>query len=617
MEFKSDATQETEKRIFFSRILFSISMISLLLILILFRLVQLQIFDSDKYKLRSMNNTIRTQPLPATRGLIYDRNNQILAENQPVFQLEMIPEQIKDIELTLNGLIQLGIIDGKNLEAIKNNISKNYQFKAIVLNNRLTEKQMAVFANNRTEFKGVDIQARLSRHYPKKEITAHALGYVGTISPIDYQVFDPSLYTGQEQIGKTSIERDYERVLHGKPGNEEVLVNVRGRVMESLGKIPFAPGDDLILTIDTELQEIAYEAMKDKKGAVVGIDPSNGEILILLSTPSYDPNLLSRGMTISEYKAFEKNKDKPLFNRAIAGQYPPGSVIKPMLGLGGLHLGFIDPTKYEPCGGAFSLPNYSRPFKDWRTHGPVNLQEAIQASCDVYFYKTAIKMGIENMSDFLFKFNLGTITEIDIGQEKNGVIPNQSWKRNNFKSKENQSWYRGETVIAGIGQGYMLTTPLQLAFATSMIANKGISYKPHLVKGITDSSLKKIEYIDPIKVNHLDDIDLNHWEIIHMGMKAVINQKGGTAYGMFENNYPLAGKTGSSQIYSTEKIKGDNVPEELQDHGLFIGFAPPENPKIALAIIVENGISGRTAAAPVAKKILDVFLEDKKNDSKQ
>ena len=311
MEFKSDATQETEKRIFFSRILFSISVLSFLVILILLRLVQLQIFDADKYKLRSMNNTIRTHSLPATRGLIYDRNNQILAENQPVFQLEMIPEQIKDIELTLNGLIQLGIIDGKNLEAIKNNISKNYQFKAIVLNNRLTEKQMAVFANNRTEFKGVDIQARLSRHYPKKEITAHALGYVGTISPIDYQVFDPSLYTGQEQIGKTSIERDYERVLHGKPGNEEVLVNVRGRVMESLGKIPFAPGDDLILTIDTELQEIAYEAMKDKKGAVVGIDPSNGEILILLSTPSYDPNLLSRGMTISEYKAFEKNKDKP------------------------------------------------------------------------------------------------------------------------------------------------------------------------------------------------------------------------------------------------------------------------------------------------------------------
>ena len=269
MKFKSDATQETEKRIFLTRILFSISMISLLVILILLRLVQLQIFDSDKYKLRSMNNTIRTQSLPATRGLIYDRNNQILAENQPVFQLEMIPEQIKDIELTLNGLIQLGIIDGKNLETIKDNVSKNYQFKAIVLNNRLTEKQMAIFANSRTRFKGVDIKARLSRHYPKKEITAHALGYVGTISPIDYKVFDPSFYTGQEQIGKTSIERDYEPMLHGNPGNEQVLVNVRGRVMESLGKIPFSPGDDLILTIDTKLQEIAYEAMKDKKGAVV------------------------------------------------------------------------------------------------------------------------------------------------------------------------------------------------------------------------------------------------------------------------------------------------------------------------------------------------------------
>ena len=315
-------------------------------------------------------------------------------------------------------------------------------------------------------------------------------------------------------------------------------------------------------------------------------------------------------MTRSEYKFFETNKDKPLFNRAIAGQYPPGSVIKPMLGLAGLHMGFIDPTKYEPCDGAFLLPNYSRPFRDWRMHGPVNLKEAIQASCDVYFYKTAIKMGINNMSDFLSKFNLGTTTQIDISQEKAGVVPNPSWKKNNFKSKENQSWYKGETVIAGIGQGYMLTTPLQLAFATSMIANKGKSYKPHLVKGITASGLNKTEYIEPVMVNYLDDIDLNHWEIIHKGMKAVINQKGGTAYGMFDNNYPLAGKTGSSQIYSIEKTKGDNVPEEFLDHGLFIGFAPPDNPKIALAIIVENGISGRTAAAPVAKKILDVFLEE-------
>ena len=610
MEFKSGATQETEKKIFLSRIVFSISIIVLLVTLILLRLVQLQIYDSDKYKLRSMNNTIRTHSLPATRGLIYDRNNQVLAENQPVFQLEMIPEQIEDVEQTLNRLIELEVIDARKLDVIKDNVRKNYQFKSIVLNNRLTEKQMAVFANNRTEFKGVDIKARLSRHYPKKEIVAHALGYVGTISSIDYSVFDPSIYTGQEQIGKTSIERDYERLLHGKPGNEKVLVNVRGRVMESLGKKPFSPGSNLILTLDTKLQEIAYEAMKDKKGAVVGIDPSNGEILILVSTPSYDPNLFSRGMTKLEYKVFETNEDKPLFNRAIAGQYPPGSVIKPMLGLAGLHLGFIDPAKYEPCDGAFLLPNYSRPFKDWRMHGPVNLKEAIQASCDVYFYKTAIKMGIDNMSDFLSKFNLGIPTEIDISQEKAGIVPNPSWKKNNFKSKENQSWYKGETVIAGIGQGYMLTTPLQLAFATSMIANKGKSYKPHLVKGIRDSDLNKTEYIEPVMVNYLDDIDLNHWEIIHMGMKAVINQKGGTAYGMFDNNYPLAGKTGSSQIYSTEKTKGDNVPEEFQDHGLFIGFAPPDNPKIALAIIVENGISGRTAAAPVAKKILDVFLEE-------
>jgi penicillin-binding protein 2 len=310
-----------------------------------------------------MNNTIRTYSVPATRGFILDRNQLIIAENQPVFQLEMIPEQVNDIDATLQNLIKHQLININKVEDIKNNIDRHYQFKSIVLNTKLSDVQMATFANNRMQYKGVDIKPRLSRYYPKNEVFAHALGYVGAISLKDYQIIDAGLYTGQEQIGKTSIERDFEPLLHGIPGYEKVLVNVRGRTMENLGKTPYQPGNDLILTLDAELQATAFNAMKNRKGAIVGIDPTNGEILIFVSTPSFDPNLFSRGISSSEYRSLQTNKDKPLFNRAIAGQYPPGSTIKPIIALAGLQQGFIDPTKLEPCDGAFYLPNYSRPFK--------------------------------------------------------------------------------------------------------------------------------------------------------------------------------------------------------------------------------------------------------------
>jgi len=609
MEFKSSNTQETEKEVFFSRVLFCSLVILILASIIFTRLFYLMVVESDDYRLRSANNTIRTQSLPASRGLIFDRNGDILASNQPVFQLEMIPEQVADINKTLQNLAELELISKDNFGEINKRIERNLQFKSIVLKRNLDDREVAIFANNRINFKGIDIKSRLSRHYPKGEAFAHALGYVGSISSGDYSRFDPGFYTGKEQIGKTSIERNFESYLRGQPGIQKLLVNVRGRVMETINQDPFQPGNNLILTIDSDLQEVAYKAMGDQKGAVVILDASNGEILVMVSTPSFDPNQLSLGLTQDEFNAFTRNKKKPLFNRAIAGQYPPGSTIKPMIALGALEMGIVEPELYMPCEGKFLLPNYSRPFNDWATHGSVNVVRAIQASCDVYFYEVANEMGIEKMSLFLKKFNLGAPTEIDINPEKNGVVPNREWKRNNFSSRENQSWYQGETIIAGIGQGYMLATPLQLAVATAIVANRGSAHKPHLLKAIENTKTGELQYIGSEKINYLEDIKEENWDLVHEGMVAVVNEERGTAYGVFPDNSPIAGKTGSSQVFSIDRSTSDKeVPLELRDHGLFVGYAPLDKPEIIVSIIVENGGGGRVSAAPVAEKIFNSYL---------
>ena len=608
MEFKSSGTQKTEKEVFFSRILFCSVVILTLASIIFSRLFYLMVIESDDYKLRSVNNTIRTELLPASRGLIFDRNGDILATNRPVFQLEMIPEQVPDINKTLKNLAKIGLISINNLDEIRKRIDRNLRFKSIVLKRNLDDKEVAIFANNRINFKGIDIKSRLSRYYPKGEAFAHTLGYVGSISSGDYSKFDPSFYTGKEQIGKTSIERNFEPYLRGLPGNQKLLVNVRGRVMETIDQDPFQSGNNLTLTIDSDLQEVAFRAMGAQKGAVVILDASNGEILAMVSTPSFNPNQLSLGITQDEFNAFTRNKNKPLFNRAIAGQYPPGSTIKPMLALGALEMGIVEPELYMPCEGKFLLPNYSRPFNDWETHGSVNVVRAIQASCDVYFYEVANEMGIEKMSLFLKQFNLGSPTEIDIESEKKGVVPNREWKRNNFSSRENQSWYQGETIIAGIGQGYMLATPLQLAVATAIVANRGSAYKPHLLKAIENTKTGELQYIESEKINHLENIKEENWDLIHQGMIAVVNQRRGTAYGVFPDNSPIAGKTGSSQVFSIDRSSDKEVPPELRDHGLFVGYAPLDEPEIIVSIIVENGGGGRVSAAPVAEKIFNSYL---------
>ena len=567
------------------------------------------VIESDELSLRSVNNTLRTQSIPAPRGLIFDRNIEVIAENKPKFQLEMVPEQVNKLDSSLMYLTELGILDENEISTIEQRVRRNYQFKSIVIKGDLDEREMAIFANNRMLLKGFDIKSRLTRNYPQNEIYAHVVGYMGSISSSDYERFDPVFYTGKEQIGKSAIEREYEHILRGVPGKQKLLVNVRGRVMDEIEKEAFTSGNDIILTLNSELQRTAYESMAEKKGSVVAMDPRNGEILAMISMPSFNPTAISLGLSQSDFDKLNRDKKKPLFNRATAGQYPPGSTVKPMLALGALDMGIVDSEYYLPCEGEFKLPNYSRPFRDWATHGSVNAKRAIQASCDVYFYETAVEMGIERMSTFLKKFNLGEKTKLDLGNEKKGVVPNQEWKRNNFKSKENQNWYLGETVIAGIGQGYMLATPMQLAYATSIIANRGFAFKPHILKQINLKDSDEVLKTESERINHVMNIDDKYWDIVFDGMNAVVNEQRGTAYGVFPENSDIAGKTGTSQVFSMDKRSGDDVPEELRDHGLFIGFAPINNPEIVIAVLVENGGGGRVAAAPVAEKMFSKFQE--------
>ena len=607
--FKTRQAQVAERSVFLNRILFSSLAILLLGGLIISRLIYLMVIESDELSLRSVNNTLRTQSIPAPRGLIYDRNIEVIAENKPKFQLEMVPEQVNKHESSLMYLTELGILDENEISAIEQRVRRNYQFKSIVIKRDLDEREMAIFANNRMLLKGFDIKSRLTRNYPQNEIYAHVVGYMGSISSSDYERFDPVFYTGKEQIGKSAIEREYEHILRGVPGKQKLLVNVRGRVMDEIEKEAFTSGNDIILTLNSELQRTAYESMAGKKGSVVAMDPRNGEILAMISMPSFNPTAISLGLSQSDFDKLNRDKKKPLFNRATAGQYPPGSTVKPMLALGALDMGIVDSEYYLPCEGEFKLPNYSRPFRDWAAHGSVNAKRAIQASCDVYFYETAVEMGIESMSTFLKKFNLGEKTKLDLGNEKKGVVPNQEWKRNNFKSKENQNWYLGETVIAGIGQGYMLATPMQLAYATSIIANRGFAFKPHILKQINLKDSDEVLKTESERINHVMNIDDKYWDIVFDGMNAVVNEQRGTAYGVFPENSDIAGKTGTSQVFSMDKRSGDDVPEELRDHGLFIGFAPINNPEIVIAVLVENGGGGRVAAAPVAEKMFSKFQE--------
>ena len=613
----------SERRLFLARVILA-SIVSLLLMgMVVARLVQLQIVDHELFAEKSQGNRVRIEPVPPIRGLVFDRKGRVVAENLPAYQLELIPEQIDDLDDTLTRLASINLIAFEDIPRFKELSRSGPRFKPVTLKFRLTEKEIANFAIQRPRFPGVDFQPRLVRHYPDGELVAHAVGYVGALSTDDLQRLDPAAYAGTSHTGKTSVESSFESDLHGDAGFRHLIANARGRQVPSdtselLDSLPIdetpVPGANVYLSLDLDLQRIAANALKDRRGALVALDPKNGEILALISSPSFDPNLFAVGMSTAQYRELSENPDRPLFNRAVRGAYPPGSTIKPMLALAALETGATNLTRKSLCHGYFQLPGDDHRYRDWKPegHGPVDLHDAIAQSCDVYFYEISRELGIDAMHDYLDRFGLGTRTGVDVGGESPGLVPSREWKKNNFRDRDNQRWYHGETVIASIGQGYMLATPLQLAAAASALATRGERYRPHMVAAIEDALTGERRIIQP---ERLPDVEISndfYWENVIGAMHDVMQGPRGTARAIGSGApYEMAGKSGTAQVVSIaqdEKYDEAELEERQRDHALFISFAPLDDPRIAVALIVENGESGSSVAAPIAKAIMDAYL---------
>ena len=577
------------------------------------RLVYLQVLAHEHYITLADDNRIKILPLPPNRGLIFDRNGLILADNLPSYRLELTLEQIRDIDTTLSTLSELVNIRDVDLKRFEKLRQRTPVFKPVALRFHLSDDEVARFAINRHRFPGVDIVAGLSRHYPHGPLAVHAVGYVGRIDERDLQRIDASDYSGTTHIGKVGIEKTYEEVLHGTVGYRQVETNAEGRILRTLVRTPPVPGENLYLTMDAELQSVAEQAFEGKAGAAIAIDPSNGDILAFVSQPTYDPNLFVNGIDTETYRALRDDAKQPLFNRALRGQYPPGSTLKPFVALGGLEQGITSEHADTYCPGFYRLPGKARKYRDWKRggHGTVDLNIAIAQSCDVYFYDLALSMGIDRLHGFLALFGFGERTGIDITGELPGLMPSRQWKR----AARNLPWFPGETLITGIGQGFVLTTPIQLASATATLSEYGRHFKPHIV-----ASTQQYDDIEltPVPVEPLADTpveDLHHWSSVINAMREVVHGKRGTARKVGEGSeFEFAGKTGTAQVFGLkqeEKYEADKLAKELHDHSLFIAFAPIDKPRIAVAVVVEHGGSGSAVAAPIGRIILDQYLLEK------
>jgi len=588
----------------------------LMVAILLVRLAKLQIVEYAYFSDLSENNRVRLMALPPNRGLIYDRNGVILAENRPTFHLELIPEQVDDLEATLKGLSEIVSLSESNVSEFRDSLRTHRSFESISLRTRLDDVEVARLAVNRHRFPGMDISARLTRYYPQGESAVHAVGYVGRINEKEMEAINRGHYRGTSHIGKTGLEKFYEDELHGMVGHQNVEVNAEGRILKVVDKVAPVPGNDLFLSLDIELQKVAEAALGDNYGSVVAIEPQTGEVLAFASTPTYDPNLFVHGISFAKYKELQQAEGKPLFNRTLFGQYPPGSTLKPFVGLAGMESRKVSTDEKIKCKGHYLIPDdeTERKYRDWKKtgHGMTDMDDAIEQSCDVYFYSLAYQMGIDTIHDFLAKFNFGQKTGIDLYGERRGLLPSRAWKRKVHKTK----WYPGETLIAGIGQGYMLATPLQLASATATLANKGVNIQPHLLKSIRLTESGEMEVFEA-KEKRFNLRSPSHWNDMFRAMKKVVHGVWGTAratgVGM---EYKMASKTGTAQVFGIaqdEEYDEETVAKKLRDHGLFIAFAPYESPKIAVAVVVENGEHG-SWMAPIARKVMDHYLlkKDKK-----
>ena len=613
----------SERRLFLGRVILASTVSLLLMGLVVARLVQLQVVDHELFAEKSQGNRVRIVPAPPIRGLVLDRNGHVLAENLPAYQLELIPEQVNDLDDTLNRLAAINLIDPEDIPRYKELSRSGPRFKPVTLKFRLSEEEIANFAIQRPRFPGVDFQPRLVRHYPNGPEVAHAVGYVGALSTDDLQRLDAASYAGTSHTGKTGVEARYEPVLHGDAGFRHIITNARGREMPSntselLDSLPTdetpTPGANVYLTLDLDLQKLAYRAFEGRRGALVALDPRSGAILALVSTPSFDPNLFAVGMTTSQFRELQNNPDRPLFNRAVNGSYPPGSTIKPMLALAALETGATNLTHKSLCRGYFQLPGDDHRYRDWKPegHGVVDLHEAIAQSCDVYFYETSMELGIDAMHEYLTRFGLGDRTGIDIGGENRGIVPSREWKRASFRNRDDQRWYHGETVIASIGQGYMLATPLQLAAAAGALATRGERYRPYLVATIEDPVTGERQLTLPERLPDAGIDNPYYWDEVIGAMHDVMQGARGTARAVGTGApYEMAGKSGTARVVSIaqgEKYDEAELEERQRDHALFIAFAPLEEPRIAVALIVENGESGSGVAAPIAKAVMDRYL---------
>jgi penicillin-binding protein 2 len=610
-----------EQRLFGRRIIAATVVIMLLVAALFARLFFLQVVKHEYFSDLSQGNRIRIEPLPPSRGLILDRNGEPLALNRPAYQLELIREQTPDVEDTLARLVKLGLLAEDDLERVRRLIKARRSFDAVPIRLQLSEEELARFAVNRPDFPGVEVRPRLTRHYPKVGTGVHAIGYVGSISEADQERIDVPNYAGTTLIGKLGVERAYEDELHGETGYQQLLVNAQGRRVERVGmstpeltrKEPVA-GNDLYLAVDARLQQVAEEALAGQRAAVVAIDPRNGDVVAFVSTPTFDPNGFARGLSYAEYAALSTDVDVPLYDRALRGVYPPGSTIKPLVALAALQNGVTRPEARRLCRGAFQLPGSSHRYRDWKKngHGSVDMHMAIAVSCDVYFYGVSAEMGIDRMHDFLAQFGLGDKVGVDIAGERKGLVPSTAWKRGAFKQKSAQVWFPGETVIAGIGQGYMLATPLQLAHAAAAIAMRGQRFRPRLVKSIRDARTGEVRELPPEPLPAVKVDDPAYWDVIIGGMVGVTNDPWGTARrAQTGAPYKIAGKTGTAQVFTvgqTEKYNEADIAERLRDHALFVAFAPADDPQLAVAVVVENGRSGSGTAAPIARKIFDAYL---------
>jgi len=605
-EYQSISDPNIQRRVVRSRIMGLSLLLASLLAVLLLRYYDLQIKDHQRYATLSDENRVHVRAVAPTRGLIFDRNGVILAENRPSYTLSIVTERTSDLEQLLAELkALLGLTDAEMARFEEQKSQYRRPYESIPLRFQLTEENVALLAVNEFRLPGIEVEVELVRHYPFNEAFAHSVGYVGRINDREQAVIEKERYEGTHVIGKIGIEKQYEDLLHGSVGYEYVETDARGNVLRVLEREDATPGEDLYLSIDSRLQLRAEELLEGRRASVVAIDVETGEVLALVSTPSYDANMFVTGISFKDYDSLLHNINRPLYDRALLGQYPPGSTVKPLYALAGLATGAVTKEWSIQDYGEFQLTNQERVYRDWKRggHGRVDLRIAVEQSCDVYFYELGNMVGIDVLSEFGHMFGLGHKTGIDMPSEMSGIMPSREWKR----AARGLSWYPGDTINASIGQGFSLVTPLQLAQMTANIARRGVSLKPHMIHAVNEREIE-------VAQNPLVDIAPDHWNTVHSAMEDVVHSMRGTASAQGRGlSFRMAGKTGTAQVVGIPQ-DAEYDPELLEefmlDHALFVSFAPVEDPKIAIAVVIENGEHGSYVAAPVARELTVQWLEE-------